>query len=210
MYKDKGTTPDQPSLPGFDAPAPSPVAKTVARAPRGRASYTLFFAIRPPADVAVTIAQQYAPLGRALGAGAKHLAANRLHITLQELGGYVEVPQRVIDAARAIGDALAASAFVVAFGRAMSYRGSNALVLCGKDGTAELVSFHQRLGLAIEQAGLWVKGGFNPHMTIAYGPQLMPGCAIEPIPWTATEFVLIKSHVGQTVHEVLGRWPLHA
>ncbi len=33
---------------------------------------------------------------------------------------------------------------------------------------------------------------------------------IEPIRWTAREFVLINSHVGKTYHEHVGRWPLLA
>ena len=34
--------------------------------------------------------------------------------------------------------------------------------------------------------------------------------AVEPITWAAKEFFPINSHVGQGVHEVLGRWSLRA
>ena len=33
--------------------------------------------------------------------------------------------------------------------------------------------------------------------------------AIEPIGRTAHEFVLVRSLIGRSRHEVLGRWPLH-
>ena len=32
---------------------------------------------------------------------------------------------------------------------------------------------------------------------------------IEPITWTAREFVLVHSLIGQTRHIPLGRWALH-
>ena len=32
--------------------------------------------------------------------------------------------------------------------------------------------------------------------------------AIEPLEWRVDEPLLIDSHVGKSVHEVLGRWPL--
>jgi 2'-5' RNA ligase len=45
-------------------------------------------------------------------------------------------------------------------------------------------------------------------MTMSYSGRAVAEHAIEPIRWTAREFLLIDSHVGKTYHEVVGRWRL--
>jgi 2'-5' RNA ligase len=92
----------------------------------------------------------------------------------------------------------------------MSFPSSGTYVLCGGAGTAQLAAFRQSLGLAMGDAGLPVKRSFTPHMTVLYDRHPIAEHAIEPITWTAKEFVLINSHVGKGVHEVLGRWSLRA
>ena len=77
-------------------------------------------------------------------------------------------------------------------------------------GTAKLAVFRQSLGLAMDQAGLPLKCSFTPHMTVLYDRHPIAEHDIEPITWTAKEFVLVNSHVGKSVHEVLGRWSLRA
>jgi 2'-5' RNA ligase len=47
-------------------------------------------------------------------------------------------------------------------------------------------------------------------MTMLHDRRIVAEHAIEPIRWTATEFVLVLSHVGWTHHEWLRRWPLDA
>jgi 2'-5' RNA ligase len=170
----------------------------------------LFFAIFPDADAAKAIAIQAAHLGREHGLVGKPLFAHRLHVTLHDLGGYAQLPPDMVKTARAAGDAVAAPAFDVVFDRAMSFPSSGTYVLCGGAGAAQLAAFRQSLGLAIGHAGLPVKRSFTPHMTVLYDRHPVAEHAIEPITWTAKEFVLVNSHVGKGVHEVLGRWPLRA
>ncbi|WP_114970227.1 2'-5' RNA ligase family protein [Rhodoferax ferrireducens] len=203
---------DQSTLPGFEG-APSgvpPSAKVSAKVPRGRAPHTLFFAIFPDADAAKAIAIQAAHLGRAHGLVGQPLLAHRLHVTLHDLGGYGELPPDMVKTAREAGDAVAAPAFDVVFDRAMSFPSSRTYVLCGGAGIAQLTAFRQSLGLAMGHAGLPVKRSFTPHMTVLYDRHPIAEHATEPITWTAKEFVLVNSHVGKGVHEVLGRWSLRA
>jgi 2'-5' RNA ligase len=45
-------------------------------------------------------------------------------------------------------------------------------------------------------------------MTLLYGRGATVHQAIEPVAWTVRELVLVHSFLGETRHEVLGRWPL--
>ena len=199
---------EQFTLPGFDG---SPVsAKATEKSPRGRAPYALFFSIFPQADAAKVIAIQGARLAREHGLVGQPLLAHRLHVTLHDLGGYAELPHDIVKTAREAGDAVVARVFDVVFDRAMSFPSSGTYVLCGGAGTAQLAAFRQSLGLAMGHAGLLVKRSFTPHMTVLYDRHLITELASEPITWTAKEFVLINSHVGKGMHEVLGRWSLRA
>ena len=203
---------EQSTLPGFEGvpPVPAPSAKATVKPPRGRAPYNLFFSIFPDAEAAHAIAIQAAHLGRTHGLASQPLLAHRLHVTLHDLGGYAELPPDMVKTARAAGDAVAAHAFDVVFDRAMSFPSSGTYVLCGGAGTAQLAVFRLSLGQAMGDAGLPVKRSFTPHMTVLYDRHPIAEHAIEPISWTAKEFVLINSHVGKGVHEVLGRWSLCA
>ena len=48
----------------------------------------------------------------------------------------------------------------------------------------------------------------TPHMTLSYRGKRLAETAIDAVRWQANELVLIDSHVGDHVHEVIGRWPL--
>ncbi len=202
----------QSTLPGFDSAPPGapPSAKVAAKFRRRRAPYTLFFSIFPQADAAKVIAIRGAFLGREHGLVGQPLLARRLHVTLHDLGGYAELPADIVKTARAAGDAVAARVFDVVFDRAMSFPSSATYVLCGGAGTEQLSAFRHSLGLQMGKAGLLVKRSFTPHMTVLYDRHPIAEHTIEPITWTAKEFVLINSHVGKGVHEVLGRWSLRA
>ena len=47
----------------------------------------------------------------------------------------------------------------------------------------------------------------QPHVTLLYDARSVDEHPIQPIFWTVTEFVLIRSMKG---HDYLGRWPLRA
>jgi RNA 2',3'-cyclic 3'-phosphodiesterase len=63
--------------------------------------------------------------------------------------------------------------------------------------------------LLLEGVQLVSPHSFDPHVTVAYSNALPEGEElIEPIRWNAQDFVLIRSHLGQSRHDLLGRWAL--
>jgi 2'-5' RNA ligase len=201
---------DQMNLFGFDDPTPE-TSRPVIKSTRGpRKPRKLFFAIRPDADAAKEIASLGASLDKQHGIGGQPLRPDRLHITLHVIGEYDETPQAAILAARQAGDAVLADAFDVVFDRAMTFVGPKAYVLCGREGVEPVTAFWLKLGMQLANIQAFKKSSFTPHMTLSYRGRTIVEHPIEPIRWTAREFVLINSHVGETYHEVVGRWPLRA
>lgn len=84
------------------------------------------------------------------------------------------------------------------------------LVLGGGDGVAGLVQFQNRLGWAMEQAGLgrWIGPNWFPHLTLFYDDRTIKEEAIEPVSWVVRDFVLVHSLLGRTRYIPLARWPL--
>ena len=194
-------------LPGIDPPPrPLPRPRTKARR-KEPLPHTLFLAIFPSAEDAASLAALGAQLNDRHALKGTLSGPHRLHVTLHDLGGYDTVPRKKVQAALEAAAAVAPPAFDVLFDHAMTYANSKAFVLCGEEGTAALADFRQRLGEALADAGLKPDRSFTPHMTVAYTRRKIERHAIEPVRWTAGSFALIDSHVGEGVHEVLGRWP---
>ncbi|MEJ7805256.1 MAG: 2'-5' RNA ligase family protein [Telluria sp.] len=176
--------------------------------PRGRrAPYSLFFAIFPPPGEAAQIAQYAAGVARDHRLQGRALSAHSLHVTLHDLGGYDVLPDDLVAAANAAGDAANGPGFEVVFDRAASFS-SEAFVLYGSNGVEQLAAFRHGLGMAMRDAGMRPTSSFTPHMTLLYDRQRIAEHPIDPVLWSAREFALVKSHVGMGVHEILGRWPL--
>lgn len=72
------------------------------------------------------------------------------------------------------------------------------------------MGFQRELGVAMKKVGLgqWVDSPFTPHVTMLYDEHEVAEQVVDAIGWTATEFVLVHSLLGQTRHVPLGRWPL--
>jgi 2'-5' RNA ligase len=172
--------------------------------------YKLFFALRPQADAAQPIAHKSLELDRLHAIQGSLVTADHLHISLHSVGAYATIPPGELDAARRAGGALTSSAFDVVFDQAMSFK-QGAYVLFPGEGTQAIQALYLHLGMAMADAGFAIKAAnFTPHMTLSYRGKLVDRHSIEPITWTANEVVLINSHQGEGVHEVMGRWPLHA
>ena len=174
---------------------------------REKPAHSLFFAIFPHREDAERIAAQGARLSAQHALKAKMTEVHRLHVTLHHLGRFAAVPCELVQGALEAAATVAPPSFDVVFDEAMRFEKSKAFVLCGHDGTSALAAFRQRLGEALAGAGFKPERGFTPHMTLAYTPTKIRTHAIEPIRWTADSFALVDSHVGKSVHEVLGRWP---
>ena len=189
---------EQFSLAGFDA-APRPTDR-------------LFFAIYPNRDAAARIARLAQRQRSVQGLQGSPLATEHFHITLHHLGDYVGVPQTIVAAAGEAASAVAMPPFEVVFDRAASFDKprNRPFVLRGGDGVAALMAFQEALGTAMKKAGLGrlAESRFTPHVTLLYDDRRVAEQAVETVGWTAHEFVLVHSLLGQTRHVPLARWPL--
>jgi RNA 2',3'-cyclic 3'-phosphodiesterase len=172
-------------------------------------SARLFLAVVPDAGTAERIHRLASVLKRAHKFDGKVIAPERLHISLFFLG---DMSERVIRAASEAATELRTEPFEVSFDRTASFRGRSGnrpFVLIGEGGLRRLESFRQMLGAALTRSGLrrLAKTNFTPHITLLYDARSVDEHPIQPIFWTMTEFVLIRSMNG---HEYLGRWPLQA
>lgn len=191
--------PGQSSLPGFDdAPAPTD---------------RLFFALFPDAEAAARIAECARQLRAEHGLHGTPLKTERFHVTLHHLGDYAGLPQGVMAMASQAAAAVRMAPFGVTFDRAASFSSAprnRPFVLRGDAGLTGLMAFQRALGLEMSKAGLarWAKPAYTPHVTLLYDDRAVAEQAVQPITWTAGEFVLVHSLIGRTLHVPLARWPL--
>ena len=186
---------------GFDAFAP-PV-------PTDR----LFLALFPDGETAERIAALAASQCQRRGLRGKPLHADRMHATLFHLGDRVGVPDGVVAAAKRAAEAIRTEPFELAFDTVGSFatrRAQKPFVLKAASGNEALRAFHARLAEALRRNGLgeWTRGSFEPHVTLAYDGAVVPFEPGPAIGWTAREFVLVHSLLGQTRHIRLAHWSL--
>ena len=175
----------------------------------------LFFALRPDAATVAAVEQRLRLLRKELGLKGRPLTAEQLHLTLHHVGDFEGFPADLAQRLRAAAQALHSPAVHICLDAALSFgkpnRHSNAFVLLAGEPLEPLRALHRSLGVQLQAAGVTgSRGRFMPHLTLLYDEALIELRAIEPVRWTAAEFLLIDSLLGQTRHVVLGRWPLHA
>ena len=188
----------QAGLEGFASPVPTD---------------RLFLALFPDADTAARISAFAAERCRSLGLHGKPLRSDRLHVTLFHLGDWAGVPDDLVAAARHAAGSLREPQFELAFDTVASFavrRPQKPFVLKSASGNEALRGFHARLAQGLRRAGLaqWTRASFEPHVTLAYDPQVVPPQAVKTIGWRTREFVLVHSLLGRTVHMPLARWTL--
>jgi RNA 2',3'-cyclic 3'-phosphodiesterase len=172
-------------------------------------SARLFLAAVPDPGTAERIHRLAGVLKRAHKFDGKLIAPERLHISLFFLGGLRECD---ILAAREAATELQTEPFEVSFDRTVSFRGrpgNRPFVLIGENGLRRLESFRRMLGGALTRSGLRRAANttFTPHVTLLYDARSADEHPIQPILWTVTEYVLIRSMKG---HDYLERWPMRA
>jgi 2'-5' RNA ligase len=180
------------------------------RPPAAPGFHSLFFAALPePADAERLHAHGRRVQGQ-LGIAGRALEAERLHVTLHLVGGYVDEPAQV-EIARWCRAAAAVrrAPFEVVFDRVATFGGDGHPLAFTSSSDVGLRALHEAVGMALADTGERIKRQhITPHMTLSYRGKRLAETAIEPVCWRAGELVLIDSHVGEHVHEVIGRWPL--
>ena len=178
----------------------------------------LFFALFPSDEAIPQIVKTSQQLRDEHGLTGKSLSNDRLHVTLHHVGDYAGgLPNGLVETAQDVASTMAMPAFEVTFDRAMSFAGrprNRPFVMRGNEringGLSALMAFQKTMYLAMCRAGLQgprANAKFAPHVTLMYDDQGIPEQAVEPVSWTAHDFVLVHSLLGQTRHINLGRWP---
>ncbi|HWU84390.1 MAG TPA: 2'-5' RNA ligase family protein [Rhodocyclaceae bacterium] len=175
---------------------------------RAAASHSYFFALRPGAADAARIYAFASALLAMRGISGRRIAPERLHVTLAWLGQ--ELDAAALTRACNAAGSLHQAALELHFDAAMSFAApSGPFVLLGDSGLEAVHALHAALAAALATAGFVLAQDYIPHLTLSYDPRHRAAReTIEPIGFRATEFVLVKSHIGLSRHEVLLRWPL--
>ncbi|RDJ24063.1 2'-5' RNA ligase [Bosea caraganae] len=176
---------------------------------QGRDNY--FFAVVPDREAAAWIDDVADWLRSRYRLKGQRFAAERYHVTLHggALPGGTEA--ELVARMAAAADGMSPAGFAVGFDHALSFPGGgeeHPFVLSFSDQLWGLRTLHAALGRAMAANGLLVARSFTPHLTMLYDPCVVPETDIEPIRWTAHDFVLIRSLHGQSHYQFLGRWPL--
>jgi len=198
----------------FDEPSAGLGVAPLACAPRpasvpGR-MHSLFLAVLPePADAARLHAHAR-HVEEQLGFAGRPLDADRLHVTLHALGAHAaEPPQAEIDRWCRAAAAVRLAPFDVVFDRVATFGGRDHPCVFTSTEDAGLLELHQVLGIALANTGERVaRQPVAPHMTLSWRGRRIAETAIEPVRWRVGQLALVDSHLGEHVHEVLGRWPL--
>jgi 2'-5' RNA ligase len=179
----------------------------------------LFFALFPSEEAIPQIVKTSQNLRDQHGLTGKSLSNDRLHVTLHHVGDYAGgLPNGLVEAAQNVAARIAMPAFDVTFDRAMSFAGrprNRPFVLRGNEkhggGLAALMAFQKTMYLAMCRVGLQgprANAKFAPHVTLMYDDQGIAEQAVEAVSWSAHDFVLVHSLLGQTKHIHLGHWPI--
>jgi len=166
-------------------------------------SDNLFFALHPQPDAAAELSAARDWLAEP---ATTRISTPRLHLTLLLIAH--RAPIRMLgESARSVLEAIVLPACRVMFDRLIG--GRRSAFVCPSESLRGLDRMQAALASELAMAGIfppkWWR--FRPHVTLLYGVQPFTA-AIDPIGWHAQELVLIRSHVGRTHHETIGRWTL--
>ena len=166
--------------------------------------YRPFFALKPPLHVA----RQIDHFARTLDPAARHVLTEHQHITLGITTDAPVYPYELVKALRRSGAGIGAAPFDLTLDR-LSVGGQSA-ALRPSHMIPGLEALRREVARAMRAAGALPRPGwtFSPHQTLFYRQSRPEQRAIAGFGWRVEELVLICSHVGQTRHEVVGRWPL--
>lgn len=168
----------------------------------------LYFALLPTADAAARIGQAGEQLRSDHGLAGR-LRSGNFHISVAGIGAVASVQPSQLQAVLEAAGGVALPAFPVVLDRALTFSGSLPLVLQASQGLDEVPVLGRALQHAVAKVmKLRLELSSAPHLTVLYSNKALAARAIEPVRWTATEFVLVRNHPGESRLDVLGRFPL--
>ena len=191
-----------------DAPAPAPRAAQRRSQAAQAVRHTWFFALRPGAEDAARIDAYASRLLALHGVAGKRMAPERLHVTLDLVGH--DVDEATVEAACRAAGSVRVPALDLCFDAITTFAAPSApVVLLGGAGLDAVRGLRTALGIALADQGFRPPPAYEPHMTLSYDPRHhMARTAVDPIGFRATDFALVRSHIGLSRHEVVRTWPL--
>ncbi len=178
-------------------------------------SHNLFFALWPDDDVRARIASVARQLKKAHAPRGRWIEPHRYHLTLRYLGAHASVPDALLAAAYAAGNAARAASFGLVLDTTGSFANRRipwwlgcAAMPAGLDALWTGIEAGLRSnGVAIGEPAPRVA-----HVTILRdADRPLAPARIESIVWPVCEFVLIDSLLGpEPTYTILSRWPLAA
>jgi len=141
-------------------------------------------------------------------------AVTRQHVSVLKIGDFRRLQEKHLYAARLAAQRVEMAAFAISLDAIGSFVAAPAavapprrpLVLLGTG--PEIVELSNQLRVALGRKPLSPYAEVRPHLTLSYGPEVIPFQPIAPIRFVAHELVLVHSEVGRTRYHLRGRWSL--
>ena len=176
-------------------------------------SHNLFFALWPDDDVRERIASAAERLKETHAPRGRWIRRDRYHMTLRYLGAHATLPQPLLAAAHAAGDAVRAPPFDFALDEAGSFRNRDIPWWLGCAAMSpSLDALFGALADALTGNGIAREEHAKrvAHVTILRdADRPLAREPIEPIPWPVHELVLVDSVIGgAATYTILRRWSL--
>ncbi|AXK72050.1 RNA 2',3'-cyclic phosphodiesterase [Lysobacter sp. TY2-98] len=169
--------------------------------------HRLFFALWPTDDVRVALGRATHGVEMFVGAG-RRTASEKHHLTLHFLGGWPAPPDDVIEQACDAAATVRADALRLVIDHAGGFAAARVGWLA-PSANAGLEALWASLGRALDDAGIRYRSHerFTPHVTVLRNVRgRLAEVAIDPVPWSVHDFVLVHSHDG--CYDIVDRWPL--
>ncbi|TNE37735.1 MAG: 2'-5' RNA ligase [Sphingomonadales bacterium] len=163
-----------------------------------------FFAIRPDAETAAAID---AFVAREVPEGRRLPLAHQ-HVTLALTEDFADYPAGVVERLVLAGEEVKAASFEMRLTCLSASRHS--VALCLERLEPSLIALQRAIAAAMTRQGVAMREGwrFNPHQTLCYRKGEAFTRMVEGFTWHVREFVLVRSLVGLSRHELVGCWPL--
>lgn len=141
------------------------------------------------------------------------LPPERIYSSVYAIGEWPGSTQALVDKVATVAESLDFPPIELYFDSVLSFSGPSTVhplaLRAGRDaGIAR--DFHATLGKAMKAAGLGAGPDplYVPHIALLHDDTIVEERNIEPVRWTAQEFVLMHRAPGQSRSMILGRWPL--
>jgi 2'-5' RNA ligase len=202
-YTARNAMSDQLSLLDTDAQEEFFELDRVADPRRRLLGYQLILALIPEPEGAACAVERRAGKRKEFELFGAEVSEERLHITLLDVGFYLDaVPQAQVDAVRAAVASVAHAPMAVTFDQAMTFPESKAFVLlCDAKSDADIAKLRASLLAALRTKGIAPKQTRNPHMTLLYDEAVIAKHPIDPLHCAAAKLVFLISHQGLNHHQ---------